>query len=596
MRLVAQLVDGATLLKAGRSGKPHYRRFRLSKDLCRLSWESANKDVSESSVLISQITEMKLGQTTPIFKRCPVSGYESLSFSLLYGDRTLDIVCKEKREYEVWTTALGILLSKKDRDNYQALQKSLESFQEKKRSTASYDKLSISVGTIKTTVQVLDVACDLYTWGSGVRGILGHKDEDNEKLPRVVDSLLGRNITMVTCGVAHTMALSAQGEVFSWGSGKYGRLGHGHMRDRFSPLMIGAPLRGLQVIQIACHENHSAALTDVGQLFTWGRAGPYLGYEVVDNKQMRPRPVDALAQIRVVAVSCGRTHTLACTDTERVYSFGENRFGELGLGDCEPKTVPTEIPSLTGALKIACGGHHSACIDRSYTLLMWGWGERGQLGQGNQESLYAPAPVKSFPKEIQVTEISCGDAHNCALMSNGTAYSWGDNTATQLGIQMSSYTDVNKPKPVMVPQGNLVLQVACGANFTAIMTKSLNGTRKVFTWGLGTSGQLGHGDGKGRAIPTQIEALTANRVCSVACGGEHMACTVVQGWVPDEEVNDCMACKKPFTQIRRRHHCRRCGGVFCGSCTAKKLAILDKGFSTAVRVCDRCYTEQTKNT
>ena len=54
---------------------------------------------------------------------------------------------------------------------------------------------------------------------------------------------------------------SAQGEVFSWGSGKYGRLGHGHMRDRFSPLMIGAPLRGLQVVQIACHEYHSAALT-----------------------------------------------------------------------------------------------------------------------------------------------------------------------------------------------------------------------------------------------------------------------------------------------------------------------------------------------
>lgn len=57
-------------------GKPHYRRFRLTKDLCRLSWESANKDVTEASVLLSQITEMKLGQTTPIFKRWPVSGYE----------------------------------------------------------------------------------------------------------------------------------------------------------------------------------------------------------------------------------------------------------------------------------------------------------------------------------------------------------------------------------------------------------------------------------------------------------------------------------------------------------------------------------------
>ena len=53
-------------------------------------------------------------------------------------------------------------------------------------------------------------ACDLYTWGSGLRGMLGHKDEDNEKLPRVVESLLGRDISMVVCGVAHTMALSGK--------------------------------------------------------------------------------------------------------------------------------------------------------------------------------------------------------------------------------------------------------------------------------------------------------------------------------------------------------------------------------------------------
>lgn len=107
--------------------------------------------------------------------------------------------------------------------------------------------------------------------------MLGHKDEDDERLPRVVESLLGRDITMAACGVAHTMALggehvspltpnrhisslSVAGEVYSWGSGFYGRLGHGNLRDRFSPLMIGAPLRGQAVTYIACHEFHSAAV------------------------------------------------------------------------------------------------------------------------------------------------------------------------------------------------------------------------------------------------------------------------------------------------------------------------------------------------
>lgn len=50
------------------------------------------------------------------------------------------------------------------------------------------------------------------------------------------------------------------GEVFSWGSGRYGRLGQGHLRDRFSPLMIDRPLRGRDVVQVACHEFHSVAL------------------------------------------------------------------------------------------------------------------------------------------------------------------------------------------------------------------------------------------------------------------------------------------------------------------------------------------------
>ena len=155
-------------------------------------------------------------------------------------------------------------------------------------------------------VFVKESACDLYTWGGGGRGRLGHKDDDKELLPRVVESLLGRNITMVACGGAHTVTLSSKkihthspplllflliyhtfsslffehfsvylsiplilissfssgkGEVFSWGAGTHGRLGHGNLRDRYSPLMVDAPLRGLDIVQIACYEYHSAALS-----------------------------------------------------------------------------------------------------------------------------------------------------------------------------------------------------------------------------------------------------------------------------------------------------------------------------------------------
>ena len=114
--------------------------------------------------------------------------------------------------------------------------------------------------------------------------------------------------------------------MFSWGSGRYGRLGQGHLRDRFSPLMIDHPLRGRDVVQVACHEFHSAALcgelhpfishdtyyiiVESGELFTWGKAGPHLGYTTSGNKQLEPRVVDQLSNRKMRHVACGALHTI----------------------------------------------------------------------------------------------------------------------------------------------------------------------------------------------------------------------------------------------------------------------------------------------
>ena len=69
------------------------------------------------------------------------------------------------------------------------------------------DKIQVQLGTMKTTVLVRENSCDLYLWGAGDRGRLGHKEDSRELQPRVVDALLGHNIVMLACGAAHTMAL-----------------------------------------------------------------------------------------------------------------------------------------------------------------------------------------------------------------------------------------------------------------------------------------------------------------------------------------------------------------------------------------------------
>lgn len=404
---IAELVEGSSLLKARRSGNPHFRYFSLSPDLTRLSWGAASNRAAEKTIRISEITEIRFGQVSAVFKKNKIPEYEALSFSAMYSDRSLDIVCADRREFEVWTTALQALLNGfNDKGAIEAV---------KTTRTVTSSLLMEKIG-IKTKLSVVQNACDLYSCGGGFRGMLGHGEEELERSPRVIEALLGRNIVYVACGVAHTIALSDDGEVFSWGSGRYGRLGQGHLRDRFSPLMIDRPLRGRDVVQVACHEFHSAALCENGELFTWGKAGPHLGYTVSGNKQLEPRLVEQLSGKRVKHVACGALHTIACSDAGAVFTFGQNKYGQLGLGQTSSDTVPKQLQTLSDVSRVCSGRYHCAAMTTSGTLFMWGWGERGQLGQGDNSNQYIPRLLKEL-KDHVISDVACGDGHTVALSS-----------------------------------------------------------------------------------------------------------------------------------------------------------------------------------
>lgn len=101
-----------------------------------------------------------------------------------------------------------------------------------------------------------------------------------------------------------------------------------------------------------------------GNLYTWGKAGPFLGYmDDSITKQTKPRLVDALYGTRIVQVACGRSHTLVIDEEGRVYSFGINKFGELGQGHDKAITKPTRVANLVSICKVSCGRHHSAAMD-----------------------------------------------------------------------------------------------------------------------------------------------------------------------------------------------------------------------------------------
>ena len=117
----------------------------------------------------------------------------------------------------------------------------------------------------------VSISGHVYSWGSGAFGKLGHGDEQNVRIPRQVE-FKRKRIARVACGPDHSAAISEGGEVLTWGAGSYGNLGHGDNTDVYSPKLVEA-LLGKSCISVACGSKHTLALTAAGGVFSWGYGG-----------------------------------------------------------------------------------------------------------------------------------------------------------------------------------------------------------------------------------------------------------------------------------------------------------------------------------
>ena len=156
-------------------------------------------------------------------------------------------------------------------------------------------------------------------------------------------------------------------------------------------------------------------------------------------------------------------------------------------------------------------------------LLSWGQGEFGALGHGDSRDRPLPRTVDGF-RGKHVTDLACGLAHSVIVDGRGDAFAFGMNTHGQCGLppsekEFSQYAAV----PVLIPAlvGANVVAVACGAGHTGALTAD----GRVFTWGLGQQGQLGHGVKEPVQEPRLVEELVASgvRVIALACGIAHTA-------------------------------------------------------------------------
>jgi E3 ubiquitin-protein ligase HERC4 len=178
----------------------------------------------------------------------------------------------------------------------------------------------------------------------------------------------------------------------------------------------------------------------------------------------------------------------------------------LGLGDCDNRDVPEEVEALSEhKITDVCGGV-DFCVFRTDKgeLFTSGSNAFGQLGLGHNQDVDLPQLVP----DIIAKKVCCGAHHCVALIDAKTIYSWGQNNHYQLGH--GNNKNMNTPTRITTKLPHKIMNIYAGMNHTIILVEY----GFVFTCGLGTSGQLGHGDTRYRTIPI---LLKSHRMTSIYC-------------------------------------------------------------------------------
>jgi alpha-tubulin suppressor-like RCC1 family protein len=278
---------------------------------------------------------------------------------------------------------------------------------------------------------------EMYTWGDGAGGKLGHGMLSSCSQPQQVGQLFGKGVVEVACGRSYTAAVLPRGELYVWGSGRGGQLGLGEDRQAsLWPTRVLGGLSEVRVEHISCGSFHAAAVSASGHLFTWGDGSfGKLGHG--DHVTCySPRPVEAVGDMWVISLSCGWWHTaMAAVPRSSMPALPPggslSRQASSSSGIYQQADALRRSSSSGGGMLarspspgLLFGGH----------LFTWGgdfgWSEpggkvdhhQGCLGHGDLQGRCLPTKVKG---EDDVCAVACGQNFTIALTTTGYVLQMG---------------------------------------------------------------------------------------------------------------------------------------------------------------------------
>ena len=292
--------------------------------------------------------------------------------------------------------------------------------------------------------------------------------------------------TTVAAGYAHTMAITADGRLWAWGSNVVGQVGNNSQEHQHSPVHIMD-----DVVAVAAGSWHSMAIRSDGSLWAWGaNARGQLGSSYGADQRYPIHIIDD-----VIAVSAGMYHTLAIRSDGSLWGWGWNSLGQIGVGADMASAILFPVHIMDGVIFAEAGRYHSMAI--RFDGVLWGWGnnEHNQIRRHvsqNQRNQYMPLRIMD-----NVQAVAIGGPRTMAIQTCGSLFMWGHHWDEPPISQDSARISYSQPTHAI----NHVAVVSVGGIWHTSIIRT-DGT--LWTWGGNYVGQLGDGTTVGRRHPQHL--------------------------------------------------------------------------------------------
>lgn len=325
---------------------------------------------------------------------------------------------------------------------------------------------------------------------------IGTKDASTHPNPNTPIGIT-QKVKMVAANDYACYVLLVDGTVMAWGQGSYGQIGDGTFT---SFVYTPTPVINLDsVIQIegGTDSDFALALRADGTVWAWGDNG--YGQLGIGNKTLQNTPQQVLGLDSVIDIAAGAAHSLALRADGTVWSWGANSQGQLGLSlTITDTTLPVKIDTIQHATNVEVGNASSMVLDADSTVWAFGYNQYGQLGI-NQTFVKTNIPTKVYQLN-NVIDIMCGRHHVLAILNDGTSWGWGEAGYNQIGVNT---VDRNIPFKTNAVKQFVTMNAGSNSSFATDIYGNF------YSFGQNTYGQLATGStsGSGSVVFANYNAL-----------------------------------------------------------------------------------------